>query len=574
MGRKESSPHMRRRGKGRTRPLLAVVGVLLLLVGAGCDRIISTPAPPPTFIPPAGPPSGLGGLSGGTNYTVKRGAITEELHARGLVVAVREAYLSFPMAGWIKTLEILPGDVVQGQDLLAELDVPELLYEIEDRDYDLELSKLYLVRAQVELTRTLNYRQQELTEAEQELIKAQAAHDRAEATLQGARASRKASQAGLQVARADIDAAEASVAAAMAGLSLLRAGPTEQGWEIAKMEIDRARNSLWAAQAGRDSIGGSVQRGEVSAAHLDAAEAEVGRAHVALMIAELVYEEMEAGPRPEEFATAQAQVSSAEAALFGAEARLEEAQASFTHAYAEVTIAEADLQTAAARITTAEAEVTHHQQLLLQDRAIQELAVAIQEKRVRYSGRLLERSERRVDRTRLRAPFRGVIVSLDVQLGQYVTPYESFGVIADPSQVELEMTVPQLDVAKVAVGQTVQAKLDAYHEDLFRGRIVSIAAEPIVWQGKNAHEVRVQFDDPESVPATIRMGADVTLAVQRKEDVLLIPTAAIFGLGDRQYVDLVGGEQIQRVPILVGITNEEWAELLSGVEEGQTIRLP
>ena len=489
-------------------------------------------------------------------------------------MAIREAFLSFPMEGWIKTLTILPGDMVEEGELLAALDVPALIYDIEDAEYQLEVEKKHLAKAQIELTRTLAYRDQELLEAQQVLIEAQAAGVQAEAALLRARASRDASAASLEATQADVNAARARVAAAEADLALLEAGPTEQRRTIEKLAIDQAKNRLWGAQARRDSIGGAVDRRERKGADLDAAEAEVGNASVSIRIAELTYEETETGPRPEEIASARAQVDSARAALIASEARVEARQAQLQQADTEVTIAAAQMTVAAAQETTARAAVAYQRQLLWQERAIQELNVALQEERVRHSQQLLKRSQQSVAQTRLRAPFPGLIVSLDVQLGQYLAPYESFGVIADPSEIELEMTVLKSDIAKVAIGQVVEAGLDAYPQALYQGRIVSIASEPIIWQGKNAYQVRVRFDEPASVPATIRMGADVTLEIQRKDEVLLVPAASIYGIEDRQFVELVIGGETQRVPVLVGIKTEKWAEVLSGVDEGQAIQLP
>ena len=553
----------------RTGLLLGLIAAVLLLSLTGCGQLIATPPPPPTFVPRATPLPAAESL-----FSAQRGTITEELRTRGRVVAVREAFLSFPMAGWIKSLEVLPGDVVDGGDLLTALDVPELIYDIEDREYELEVGRKHLIQSQIELTRTLADGEQLRDEAEQRLIKAQTAYDQAKINPRKARASRDAAEASFRSAQADSEAARARVASAEASLALLNAGPTDQDQAIAKLAIEQAKNSLWAAQANRDSIGGAVMRGERSGSDLDGAEASVGNAYLSLQTTELSYEKMNAGPRPEQVTSTQAEVTAAYATSRGAEARVNTAEAQLQRSVLEVVAAETQLTAAAADVEIARKEVAYREHLYQQHKAIQELTVAIQMDRVEHLQRLLTRSQRRVAETEVHAPFPGVIVSLDVRLGQHMSPYESFGVIADPSDIELEITVPESDIGKVGIGQRVNVELDAFPGSLFGGRIVSMASEPTIWQGKNAYQVRVQFDELGDVPATIRMGADVTLAVQHKENVLLVPTTGVYGTQDRQYVELVSGGQIQQVPILIGIRTEEWVEVLSGLEEGQTVRLP
>ncbi len=196
---------------------------------------------------------------------------------------------------------------------------------------------------------------------------------------------------------------------------------------------------------------------------------------------------------------------------------------------------------------------------------------------IAYDKAKLDRAQRRLAQaeadTRLTAPFTGTVVSVDKTIGDAVAPYESIGVIADPSQVRLEANILETDMARVRVGLPVSITLDAYPDQSLSGKIQAIATQPTAWQGKSAYATTIEFDDPARVPATIRMGADVNIVTRVVADALLIPTAAIKNDGSQRYVDLmndVGASS--RVDVGAGITSGPLTEILWGLAEGDTIK--
>jgi HlyD family secretion protein len=175
----------------------------------------------------------------------------------------------------------------------------------------------------------------------------------------------------------------------------------------------------------------------------------------------------------------------------------------------------------------------------------------------------------------LTAPFSGVVLSVEKRAGDQVGPYESLGMIADPSELWVVATVPEQDIDRVAVGQAAQVVLDAYLDDLYQGRILQIANQAVIWQGKKAYEVTITFDEGQEVPTSIRMGADVVIVTRAQEDVLVVPDEAIMMSGGRAYVEVVAPDgTLRQVDVELGISNGVETEIISGVEAGQTIRLP
>ncbi len=207
------------------------------------------------------------------------------------------------------------------------------------------------------------------------------------------------------------------------------------------------------------------------------------------------------------------------------------------------------------------------------EREIYQLEIQICEQMVKNAQTMLDRQRERLGATFLHAPFSGVIISLDKMAGEYVGPYEALGAMADPSELELEATVFEEDIQRIWIGQAVTLTLDAYPKKEFTGKVKEIAAKPTVWQGRNAYEITIEFDEPRSVPAAIRMGADVAIVARVSKDTLIVPLQAIHTEGDTAYVEVVEEGKTARVAVQTGVSNETEVEILAGLREGQRIRL-
>ncbi len=432
--------------------------------------------------------------------------------ASGKVVPIRWAALSFPLGGEVEELAVEVNDEVEEGEVLARLKATKLEQAVTQAEAALATAQARLAQVKA------GARPQELEAAEQEvaaakanlsvaqagLEAAQAARDQAQAALKGARTGRDAAQAALKSAQAEVASAQAGVAAAKAELTLLKAGASERERAIAKLEIDQARNNLWGAQAQRDSIGGAVDRGEMRKADLDAAEAAVGNAHVAMQIAELRYEELEAGPRKEEVDRAQAQVDAAQAALKRAEAQVEAAQAQLQGAEAQVAVAQAQLAAAEAQVATAKAQVKGAEAQVAQAQARRDLLkagaraedVALAEAQVKEAQAALEAARAALSDAQLVAPFAGTVARLEVREGEVVAPGQPILYLGDLSELQVETTdLSEVDIAGVKVGQPVDITFDALPERKLTGRVKRI--EPIATPSKGGtnYTVIISFDE-------------------------------------------------------------------------------
>jgi RND family efflux transporter MFP subunit len=193
---------------------------------------------------------------------------------------------------------------------------------------------------------------------------------------------------------------------------------------------------------------------------------------------------------------------------------------------------------------------------------------------LRVAQTRLERLQARLEQTRLRAPFSGTIVALDAQAGDNVQGHQKIGVLADPSRPILTANVFEEDIPRVSVGLATTVKFDGYPTRMFVGKVSQVGVQPIPSQGKNAYQVTVTFDDPAGVPAGVRQGAEVSIAAQTRSDLLLVPARAVIREGIQSYVQVVREGSAVRMPIQLGVSDGTRSEVLAGLQEGDTVKVP
>lgn len=145
----------------------------------------------------------------------------------------------------------------------------------------------------------------------------------------------------------------------------------------------------------------------------------------------------------------------------------------------------------------------------------------------------LSSADERLRDTRIRAPIDGIVLTKNVEIGQIISSGVSnvgggtlLATLADMSQVYVETNVDEVDIGRIAVGQSAKVVADAYPDDSFTGEVIRIA--PL---GKTAQNVTVF-----SVIILVKnrggrlkagMSASVDVEIFRRQNVLLVPNDAL-----------------------------------------------
>jgi hypothetical protein len=196
------------------------------------------------------------------------------------------------------------------------------------------------------------------------------------------------------------------------------------------------------------------------------------------------------------------------------------------------------------------------------------------ERRVALAEHQVERVKGRLEAARLYAPFPGMIVSVDARPGDAINPFAPIGALANPTVMAIEASVPETDSVYVVVGQKASVVLDGFPQDTFEAQVSAIAAKPTTWQGRSVYEVTLSFAPSAKVPATFRMGADVAIITRVQPNVLIVPSAAIYVLEKRSYVDVMESGKKRRAEIETGLVGQTETEVISGLKEGDRVLIP
>ncbi|RIE04490.1 efflux RND transporter periplasmic adaptor subunit [Cohnella faecalis] len=178
----------------------------------------------------------------------------------------------------------------------------------------------------------------------------------------------------------------------------------------------------------------------------------------------------------------------------------------------------------------------------------------------------------------LTAPFDGTIVSVAVQEGALIKAYDAICVVANPSSLTVAATMSKDDLEKVALGMEVQ--VDINNAGQLKGKVKQLPQPQTDGNGQGGNgSAPLRLDqyllvDVPDLPKTIERGTplSVSVIVNRKKDVTVIPLAALRTVGARSYVQVVEADGTKReVDIEVGQMTSTDAEVVSGLTAGQKV---
>jgi HlyD family secretion protein len=181
----------------------------------------------------------------------------------------------------------------------------------------------------------------------------------------------------------------------------------------------------------------------------------------------------------------------------------------------------------------------------------------------------VERARLRLGQAELVAPFSGVVGSVGAKAGEPAGAGAAAIVLLDISRFHLDVSVDEVDVAQLAVGQPVSVTVDALPGVVLGGRIERLAPSATAAGGLVNYTVRLGLDDTASA-LRAGMSATAQIVVAEAYDVVLVPNWAI--RRDRRtgqaYASLKTGETLSEVPITTGLRGEQYTEVLAGVAPG------
>lgn len=175
--------------------------------------------------------------------------------------------------------------------------------------------------------------------------------------------------------------------------------------------------------------------------------------------------------------------------------------------------------------------------------------------------------------TIVRAPISGLVSARNVQPGEKVAVDGKLLEIVNLQKLELEAAVPASEIAQVAIGQTVELRIEGLPQP-FEGKVVRI--NPATQAGSRSVPVYIQVANSQN-QLRVGMFAEGLLVLASKRGVLALPQSAVRKDGNGAYVFTIAGGKIERHAVTLGATGvagEEYrTEITSGLDFGaQVIR--
>jgi RND family efflux transporter MFP subunit len=206
-------------------------------------------------------------------------------------------------------------------------------------------------------------------------------------------------------------------------------------------------------------------------------------------------------------------------------------------------------------------------------------ALASQQAALAVAQANLKVAEVAVDQTLIRAPFDGVVLTKNANVGDNITPFSqavdtkgAVVTIADMDTLEVEADVSEGQLARIRIGMPVEIQLDAIPRERFPGVVNRMV--PTVDRAKATVLVKIRFSerDPRVLPD---MSAKVTFldketSAQERQPVTVVPKAALFERNGGSFVNVVKDGVAHTVAVKTGREIADAVEV-SGVEAGMRV---
>ena len=196
----------------------------------------------------------------------------------------------------------------------------------------------------------------------------------------------------------------------------------------------------------------------------------------------------------------------------------------------------------------------------------------------------LQSAQEALDSYTITSPISGTVIEKNLKAGDQLNGGDSgaMAVIYDLSQLELQMDVSELDIGQIQPGQTVEITAEALPGQTFTGVVEKVSVNGTTTDGFTTYPVTILLSEYGDLNPGMNVSAHII--VERAENALCVPAAAVNSDG----AVLVAGEgafaedgvtiadpsKIESRPVTLGRGNQDYVEITSGLEEGETVLLP
>ena len=232
----------------------------------------------------------------------------------------------------------------------------------------------------------------------------------------------------------------------------------------------------------------------------------------------------------------------------------------------DAAVQEAELQQARANLGLAETSFKRNQELVAK-KFLSQQALDTSAANLKVQQATVQVAEAKVAKTRVKAPFSGMVGLRNVSVGDYVKEGQDLINIEDISTLRVDFKLPENFLGRLSKGQTVELTTDALPGQTFKALLDAV--DPMVDQNGRSISARARMDN---ATAKLRPGMFVRVRVLfgQRQNVLMLPEQAIVPGGQPAVFKIVDGKA-QRVQIKLGVRRAAQVEAVEGLQVGDVV---
>lgn len=226
------------------------------------------------------------------------------------------------------------------------------------------------------------------------------------------------------------------------------------------------------------------------------------------------------------------------------------------------------LQTNKDSVVSAERSIAEKTESLAQLKAgADPLDIRSQELSLAQRENALKDAKEKLSDYYIRAPFDGIITKLAAKVGD-TAPSPAATLITAKKLAEISLN--EVDVAKVRVGQKTTLTFDAIPDLTISGEVANIDMIGAISQGVVTYTITIGFDTQDE---RVKSGMSVSAAIitNVKQNVILVSNSAVKTNNNAQSVEILVSGIPQSKQVVMGIFNDTMTEIISGIAEGEAV---
>ena len=198
-------------------------------------------------------------------------------------------------------------------------------------------------------------------------------------------------------------------------------------------------------------------------------------------------------------------------------------------------------------------------------------AIAAQQAQVASAQANVQSIQVSINNASLVSPIGGVVTVQNAKVGEVATPSQTITSIISANNFEVDAYVPETDIGKVAMGNSVNMTFNAFPGENFAGKVFYIDPAETIESGVVDYLVKVSFNTPDP---RIKSGltANLDISTQTDANALILPEYAVIQNASGTYVDILQNNKETQVPVTLGIHDQNGnVEITSGVTNGEQV---